>query len=318
MKTYLITGNLGYIGVELTKKLKKNPCIVIGVDNNYFSKTLNKQNEFSPKQNVDIQYNCDIRDINFKQLNKVDCVIHLSAVSNDPIGNYFQKPTKEINFNASKRLFNWCLKNRVKNFVFASSCSIYGSSGDSIKNENDKLEPLTDYAKSKEKFEQFIFLRKSKINISILRFSTACGLSENLRLDLVLNDFVTNGFFKKKIILNSLGNSYRPLIDVEDMCELMIWASNRKKSEIFNVGRNDNNILIKDLATKVSKKIKNCEVIIRPTSKNDKRSYKVSFDSIRRAGYYPKKKLIKSLMSLLNFIIKMIKIIYLKMINFFV
>lgn len=104
MKTYLITGNLGYIGVELTKKLKKNPCIVIGVDNNYFSKTLNKQNEFSPKQNVDIQYNCDIRDINFKQLNKVDCVIHLSAVSNDPIGNYFQKPTKEINFNASKRL----------------------------------------------------------------------------------------------------------------------------------------------------------------------------------------------------------------------
>ena len=100
---------------------------------------------------------------------------------------------------------------------------------------------------------------------------------------------VMNAFFNKKIILNSSGNSFRPLIDVEDMCDAMIWASNRKQSETFNVGRNDNNILIIDLAKKIAKKQKNCKIVINPNAKTDKRSYQVSFNKVKKAGFYPKK-----------------------------
>jgi UDP-glucose 4-epimerase len=290
MNKYLITGNKGYIGTELCKKIKKTPnTFIIGLDNNYFKK--NNENNLSSVQGniVDIQYNCDIRKCDLSFLKNVDCVIHLSAVSNDPIGSFFQKPTKEINLISSKRLFNDSIKHKVKNFVFASSCSIYGSSNLNIKTEDDSLDPLTDYAKSKVNFEKFINSKNKKINTTILRFSTACGLSENLRMDLVLNDFVMNAFFNKKIILNSSGNSFRPLIDVEDMCDAMIWASNRKQSETFNVGRNDNNILIIDLAKKIAKKQKNCKIVINPNAKTDKRSYQVSFNKVKKAGFYPKK-----------------------------
>ena len=235
-------------------------------------------------------------------LKNIDCIIHLSAVSNDPIGSFFQKPTKEINLIYSKKLFNNAIKYKVKNFVFASSCSIYGSSNLNVKTEDDSLDPLTDYAKSKVSFENFINKKKNKkINSTILRFSTACGLSENLRMDLVLNDFVTNAFFNNKITLNSSGNSFRPLIDVEDMCDAMIWASYRNKSETFNVGRNDNNILIIDLAKKIAKKRRGCKVIIKPNSKTDKRSYQVSFNKIKKAGFYPKKNIDKIINEFFNF-----------------
>jgi len=303
MKKYLITGNTGYIGIELCKKIKNNSkSFIVGLDNNYFSK--NDKNHLSSKEGniVDIQYNCDIRKCDLSFLKNIDCIIHLSAVSNDPIGNFFQKPTKEINLTSSKNLFNNALKYGVKNFVFASSCSIYGSSNLNIKTEHDSLDPLTDYARSKIKFENFLNKKKSrKLNTTILRFSTACGLSENLRMDLVLNDFITNAFFNKKIILNSLGNSFRPLIDVEDMCDSMIWAGNRKKSDTFNVGRNDNNILIIDLAKKIAKKVANCKIEIKANSKTDKRSYKVSFDKIKKAGFYPKKKIDKIVDEFLEF-----------------
>ena len=153
MKKYLITGNTGYIGIELCKKIKNNSkSFIVGLDNNYFSK--NDKNHLSSNEGniVDIQYNCDIRNCDLSFLKDIDCIIHLSAVSNDPIGNFFQKPTKEINLTSSKNLFNNALKYGVKNFVFASSCSIYGSSNLNIKTEYDSLDPLTDYARSKIEF----------------------------------------------------------------------------------------------------------------------------------------------------------------------
>lgn len=304
----LITGNLGYIGVELTSYLRRNfkKIFIIGIDNNYFDHCRLIDFDRDVKD-VDLQYYADLRKFKLNEFKNLDAIVHLAAISNDPIGKRFQKPTKKINLEFSKKLFLFAQKIGVKKFVFASSCSIYGKGGSLIKSENDKQNPLTDYAKSKVFFEKFLnqSIKKNKTQIKILRFSTACGLSKKLRLDLVLNDLVTNAFFKKKITLNSSGLSYRPLIDVEDMCRSIHWAilNNSRGVQTVNVGRNENNILIRDLAFMVKKYVPNSKVIINKSSVTDTRSYKVSFKKYKKLSgkFYPKKKIKDVIIEFLKF-----------------
>ena len=188
----LITGNNGYIGPVLFNEIKKKfpKSLVYGFDNNYFRK----------KNFSDIQYNGDIR--NFpKEIfkNNIDAVVHLASLSNDPIGNKYENQTKQININATKRLIDLSKKNGCKTFIFASSCSVYGKYGDKSRDEKCKTQPLTGYAKSKIIIEDYLKKKTNKNFKSIcLRFATACGASSNLRLDLVLNDFVFSALTKKK------------------------------------------------------------------------------------------------------------------------
>ena len=275
----LITGNNGYIGPVLFNEIKKKfpKSLVYGFDNNYFRK----------KNFSDIQYNGDIR--NFpKEIfkNNIDAVVHLASLSNDPIGNKYENQTKQININATKKLIDLSKKNGCKTFIFASSCSVYGKYGDKSRDEKCKTQPLTGYAKSKIIIEDYLKKKTNKNFKSIcLRFATACGASSNLRLDLVLNDFVFSALTKKKIMLNSSGNAWRPLIDVKDMSKSIIYSINNiykiNKILIINVGSNESNFRIIDLAKKVKKNIKNITIETK-NEINDKRSYKVCFDKYNK------------------------------------
>lgn len=310
----LVTGNLGYIGTELTKYLKKKKYFITGYDSGLFEDC--KIANFYQKPTVDVQIYSDIRLITEKHLKNVDAVIHLAAISNDPIGNKFEDVTKKVNYISTKKLIDLAVKNSVKKFVFASSCSMYGNtkfSKEKVKNEQSDLDPLTAYAKSKVLIEKYIGKKKSKTLFTCLRFSTACGVSDRLRMDLVVNDFVASAISNKKIELLSDGKSWRPLIDVEDMCKALEWGVRRKhllKNEplFINVGRDQNNILIKDLAILVKKIFGNkVKVKFNKNKIIDDRSYRVDFSKYKKI--VPKKfqisKTIKqSLIELKKFLIE--------------
>lgn len=267
----LITGNLGYVGTELTKDLNKLGHQVVGVDLNFFKSTLSR------KTKIFKQIFKDFRDINNNDLKNVDAIIHLAAVSNDPIGNYFSKITNDINNKSTVKLAKLAKKNEIEKFVFASSCSVYGAGGKKLKSEKSSVNPLSSYAKSKISAENSLKKIK-KMSITSLRFATATGFSDNLRLDLVLNDFIISALTKKKIEIFSDGKPKRPLIHIKDMSKAFIWALTRNKKNFLhiNVGSNINNFTILGMARKVSKQIP-CEIFVKKFNSNDRRSYAVSF-----------------------------------------
>jgi len=283
----LITGNLGYIGPVLSKFIKENfnNSKIVGYDTGYFKSNKMVKNF---KNYIDKQIIGDIRNFKIEYLNKIDAVIHLCAISNDPIGNKFEEVTHQVNYQASKKLLNMVIRSDIEHFSFASSCSVYGRGGKLIKNENDKIKPLTAYAKSKIDFEKLIKKISKKTNaryFTSLRFPTACGMSPMLRLDLVLNDFVCSAINEKKIVLLSDGKAWRPLIDVKDMSRAMLWSILRKgeKNLSINTGSNKNNFLIKELAEKVQKLLPGkIDLEINEKNKSDKRSYKVDFSKFNK------------------------------------
>jgi nucleoside-diphosphate-sugar epimerase len=283
----LIVGNLGYIGPVLTNHLKsvEPNNKLIGLDTGYFSGCL-----IDPYNSVDQQLNeqiyADVRKIDSMDLPEADVVIYLAAISNDPMGIVYEKPTSEINHKAALNLAKFYKNRGVKSFVFASSCSVYGAGGDSAKKEDDSLNPLTAYARSKIDAEKELeALGSEDFIITCLRFATACGASPRLRLDLVLNDFVASALLKKEIEILSDGMPWRPLIDVEDMCKAIVWAKDRHTDQNFlalNIGFESWNYRIKDLAVAVSKNLKGVEVRVNPNAAPDQRSYRVDFSLYKK------------------------------------
>ena len=294
----LVTGNLGYIGPELGKKIKKyyENSELVGLDNGLFLQCLTTNNRVGDSF-YDKQIFMDVRDINDEILKDVDVVVSLAAVSNDPIGKDFEIATNQINFEANCKLANLCSKNGVKKFIFASSCSMYGDGGQNAKKEDDNINPLTAYAKSKSGVEEFLknSLIKQDLKCISLRFATACGISDRLRLDLVLNDFVASAVKYKKISILSDGSPLRPLIDVSDMANAILWSIQYqfkdKNSPIsINVGSNEWNFNVLELAEYVSDIIKGTSIDINKDAAKDRRSYKVDFSLYKSlAGdFYPK------------------------------
>ncbi|SVD81028.1 uncharacterized protein METZ01_LOCUS433882, partial [marine metagenome] len=202
-KKILVIGSAGYIGSVLIKNLKQKLDLskyqILGVDTNWYSKNLevNKYNSYLPE----IMYNYDCRNFNLKNLNiNPKVIIFLAAVSNDPMGSRFKKATSEINTKSCINLAKQAKAIGAKKFIFASSCSIYGSSGNTSRKENDPIHPLTDYAVSKEKSEEGLEKISDKnFQVISLRFATAAGYSPKLRLDLVYNDFVASATANKFI-----------------------------------------------------------------------------------------------------------------------
>lgn len=276
----LITGNMGYIGPVLTKYIKSKANVRIhGIDMGWFEHEILGS---SYTEDLASQKIKDIRDITLEDLNGIDAVIHLAAVSNDPMGKEFAIPTKQINLEASIKIINYCKQTAVKKFVFASSCSVYGAGGILPKAEIDEIKPITEYAISKIEFENYLkqFSNDSDIQISCLRFGTAAGPSPRIRLDLVLNDFVTSALTKKEITILSNGDPLRPIIDIEDMSRALYWSLNRSGDnfEIFNVGLNKNNMSVLELAETVKSIIPSTKISINKNAAPDKRSYRVNFD----------------------------------------
>ncbi|WP_419909996.1 NAD-dependent epimerase/dehydratase family protein [Hoeflea sp.] len=212
----LITGNMGYVGARLSKYLRENQrnAVLVGVDTGFFAHSITGA-QVHPEIYLDEQHYCDVRDLSGRLLEGVDAVVHLAAVSNDPMGNEFEAVTQEINRAASVRIAKAAAQAGVKNFVFASSCSMYGAADRAPRKETDPVNPLTAYARSKIGTEDE--LSKADLGDMVftsLRFATACGMSDRLRLDLVLNDFVACALSSGEITVLSDGTPWRPLIDV--------------------------------------------------------------------------------------------------------
>lgn len=285
----LITGNLGYVGPVLIRHLRRvvPEVELIGYDNGYFAHCLTNAREF-PERHADIQYWGDVRTISGKHFDGVDAVVHLSAVSNDPMSRRFEDATAAINRDATKEVGAQARRHGVKHFVFASSCSIYGFAEGGPRRESDSLDPLTAYARSKVESEKALsLLAGDGLVVTALRFATACGMSERLRLDLVLNDFVACALADGEITVLSDGTPWRPLIDVNDMARAIEWALQRETQEggaflAVNTGSDEWNYQVKDLAAAVAKQIPGTKITINTAAPPDKRSYRADFSLFRR------------------------------------
>jgi nucleoside-diphosphate-sugar epimerase len=285
----LITGNMGYIGPNVVHHLRQTRpnAELIGYDTAYFASALTSV-EPLPERELDAQYFGDVRAIPESLFDGVDAVIHLAAISNDPMSKAFEEVTMDVNHKASVAIAQKAKKAGAKAFVFASSCSVYGFAEDGARTEDSSLNPLTAYARSKVATENDLKnLADSRYTISCLRFSTACGMSPRLRLDLVLNDFVASALALKKINILSDGSPWRPLINTKDMARAMDWAISRPSANggeflIVNVGSDTWNYQVKELALAVQRAMPGVEVAINKDAAPDKRSYKVDFSLFRK------------------------------------
>lgn len=303
----LITGNMGYIGPCVVQRLRTSypDATLVGLDMGYFATCLTNT-EVLPELRVDLQYFADMRQLPADCLKNVDAVVHLAAISNDPMGNKFERVTLDINYRSSIELARKAREAGVKAFVYASSCSMYGSADDSPRTETAPLNPLTAYAISKVSTEKDLeTLADKEFKVTSLRFSTACGMSERLRLDLVLNDFVAGAVASKKITILSDGTPWRPLINIKDMAKAIDWAINRDIADgggflAVNVGSNEWNYQVQDLAEAVAKVMPDVDVSINKNAQPDKRSYRVSFDLFKKLApdYQPEMDLISSIREL--------------------
>ncbi len=310
---YFITGNLGYIGPVLCDFIKRNDkdAFIIGYDTGYFLNCAISPKLPKYKPILDLQVYGDVRD-----KNKIDCyldgvdhVIHLAAISNDPMGKDFEKATIDINQFSSLYLARKCIELKINSFTFASSCSVYGAGSDKPRTELDLTNPLTAYARSKIGTEEGLQNLRNfgDTKITCLRFSTACGYSPNFRLDLVLNDFVATALTTNSIKILSDGTPWRPLIDVEDMARALYWSCLRDKGElleIINIGSSEWNYQIKELAESTKKELGGkIKIDINKNATTDKRSYKVSFEkyySLAPSNFTPKISLSESIKKIYN------------------
>ncbi len=305
----LITGNMGYVGSALVRFLKENneEISIIGFDAGFFAHSITGSKDL-PERHLSYQIFGDTRELPDNILAGVDAVVHLAAVSNDPMGNQFERVTREINRDASVNLAIKSAAAGVKNFVFASSCSMYGDDSGYPKVETDETNPLTAYAKSKIGTEDD--LRAIDLGDMIctnLCFATACGMSDRLRLDLMLNDFVAGAMVDKKITILSDGSPWRPLIDVEDMARAINWACFRSEDAggrclSINTGSNNANFQVREYAEMVSNQIPGCTVSVNTDVAPDKRSYRVDFSLFEKLApdFTPKNSIERSIQCLIE------------------
>jgi nucleoside-diphosphate-sugar epimerase len=280
----LITGNMGYVGPGVVGHLRAvfPTAILIGYDMGYFASCLTNATVL-PESKLDVQLFGDVRNITSDVLEGVNAVVHLAAISNDPMGVRFEGVTMDINYQSCIKVAQMAKEAGARSFVFASSCSMYGAAEDAAKTETSTLNPLTAYARSKVASEHGLQpLADENFTVTCLRFATACGMSDRLRLDLVLNDFVAGAVATGKINILSDGSPWRPLIHVKDMARAIDWAVSRPSTKggaflAVNAGCDEWNYQVKDLAKAVSEIIPDTEVKLNEDAPPDKRSYKVSF-----------------------------------------
>jgi nucleoside-diphosphate-sugar epimerase len=283
----LITGNLGYVGPAVVRRLRASrpQARLEGLDTGYFAHCLTGVPAV-PERLLDVQHYADVRTFDPAVLDGVDAVVHLAGISNDPIGNQYEEITLDINHRGTVRLAERAKAAGARAFVFASSCSIYGQADDTPRDERSELGPLTAYARSKAFAERDLErLADDGFAVTCLRFATACGMSDRIRLDLVLNDFVAGAIASGRIEILSDGTPWRPLIHVTDMARAVDWAVDRDASTsphlVVNVGSDEWNYQVRDLAEAVARAVPGTTVSVNEHAPPDKRSYRVSFALFR-------------------------------------
>ncbi|MFH0882214.1 MAG: SDR family oxidoreductase [bacterium] len=279
----LVTGNLGYVGSVLTPMLAERGHEVFGYDTGYFRDCL----LYHPvEEHLAAQHFGDIRELNAGLLDGVDAIVHLAALSNDPLGELDPLLTHRINTEATQRLATLAKEQNVRRFVFASSCSIYGASAETSLTESSPMNPLTAYARSKVDVERILNeMADDDFSPTSLRNATAYGLSPRLRLDMAVNNLTGWGFATGKVTLLSDGSAWRPMVHVEDMglavCETLEAPRERVHGQAMNVGDETENYQIRTVAEIISESLEGTEVTFAEGAAADSRTYNVSFAKIR-------------------------------------
>jgi len=289
-KNILLLGAGGYIGSVLTDLLLRKRYKVFAYDRFFFGIEILKKN-LNNKNLIIIKK--DIRDIEDKDFNKIDYVIDLAALSNDPSCELDIKLTRDINFHGRIRAAKLASRNKVKKYIFSSTCSVYGDTKDNMVDETSKLAPISEYAKSSADCEKILLndLNNKNFCVTIVRNGTVFGVSPRMRFDLVVNLMTLTAFEKGKIYILGGGNQYRPLIHVKDVCDCMFKIlqtnNNLVKNEIFNLGIE--NKKISEIAFMIQNTLNKEIIIEKIEDDNDKRNYNVNFEKIKRKlKFFPK------------------------------
>lgn len=286
----LLLGAGGYIGSVLTDLLLKKKYKVSAYDRFFFGIETLKKN--ITNKNLKI-IKKDIRDIEANDFNKIDHVIDLAALSNDPSCELDINLTKDINFHGRIKAARLASKNKVKKYIFSSTCSVYGDTKNNMVDETSKLSPISEYAKSSAECEKILLneLNNKDFCATIVRNGTVFGVSPRMRFDLVINLMTLTAFEKGKIYILGGGNQYRPLIHVKDVCDCIIKILQAKndlvKNEIFNLGIG--NKKISEIAFMIQSTLNKEIIIEKIEDDNDKRNYNVNFKKIKKKlKFFPK------------------------------
>jgi len=278
----LLTGHQGYIGAVAAPVLLAAGHELVGLDTNLFSGC-----DFGEPVARIPEIRKDLRDLQKYDLEGFDAVVHLAALSNDPLGDLNPELTYEINHKASARLAELAKKAGVKRFVFSSSCSTYGAAGETVLDEEAALSPVTPYAETKVSLEkELAYLADEHFSPTSLRNATAYGVSPRLRLDVVLNDFVAAAYTKGQIYIKSDGTPWRPIVHIRDIIAAIACVLDAPQDAIhdqtFNVGRTAENYQIRDLAAIVAETVPGCRIAYAPGGGPDKRCYRINCDKIQK------------------------------------
>jgi nucleoside-diphosphate-sugar epimerase len=283
----LVTGHHGYIGSVLAPLLRSAGHDIVGLDTYFY-----RGCDFGDSGDLASAVALDLRDVSAEHLAGYDAVVHLAALSNDPIGDLNADWTHAINFDATLVLARAAKRAGVRRFVFGSSCSMYGAAeGDAALTETAPLRPLTPYAASKVRAEEALReLADDDFAPVAMRNATAYGVSPRLRLDVVLNNLVAWAHTTSAIRLESDGSSWRPLVHVRDISAATIALLEAPepviRGEAYNIGSDEQNYRIRELAKVVQRRFPSCEVAFAEGASTDPRSYRVDFSKF--ASAFPK------------------------------
>jgi nucleoside-diphosphate-sugar epimerase len=286
----LLTGHRGYIGAEMVPALRAAGHQVVGFDTGYYDGC---DFEGAPDEIPGLKV--DLRDVTAAHCRGFDAVIHLAALSNDPLGDLNPDITYDINLHASVRLARAAKEAGVGRFLFSSSCSLYGAGADGYLDENAAFNPVTAYGESKVRVEQEVSkLADAAFTPVYLRNATAYGVSRRLRADIVVNNLVGHAVTTGKVLLQSDGTPWRPLVHIGDINAAFIACLSAPTEAIhnqaFNVGRTSENFRIREVAELVAAVVPNAQVSFAAGASADARNYRVDFTKIetKLPGYAPR------------------------------
>ncbi|NNG38549.1 SDR family oxidoreductase [Flexivirga sp. ID2601S] len=286
MKT-LLTGHQGYLGTVMAPLLAAAGHEVVGLDTGLFADCV-----LGPPPQDTPTLAIDLRDVTAADLAGFDAVIHLAALSNDPLGSVDPQTTFDINHHASVRLARAAKEAGVRRFLYASTCSVYGAAGDDAVTEDAPMRPVTPYAESKVRVESDVHdLADADFSPVFLRNATAFGFSPRLRADIVLNNLVGHAVLTGSVRVLSDGTPWRPLVHAQDIAEAfnrcLTAPGDAVHARAFNVGTEANNLTVAQIAATVLDAVPGSQLEITGETGADPRSYRVDFHAIRAAlpGY---------------------------------